>query len=116
MPMLIDGAILTKATKLTTSSVTTVLQARSRTTLASIICTEIVGATPSLTIEIYDGASSFFLRNAKPMAARETYVFNEAVPLNAGQELRVTAGAANQIDCIVTYMPNNPAKGRLAYE
>lgn len=111
MALVLDGLILAKPTKLTSSSPTTVLQATSRTTLTSIICTEIAGATPSLTIEIYDGTSSFYLRNAKPMTARETFILNEVVPLNAGQELRVTASVANQIDCIVTYMPSDPHRG-----
>lgn len=114
MALVLDGLILAKATKLNSSSPTTVLEAKSRTTVASIICTEIAGATPSLTVAVFDGTSTFYLRKEKPMAARETFVFSEIVPLNAGQELRVTASAANQIDCIVTYLPNVPgAAGRL---
>jgi hypothetical protein len=111
MTITINGLLLTKATKLTGSSPTTVFTAKSRATLISIICTEIAGATPSLTIEVFDGTSSFYLRKLAPMTARQTFVFNEPIALNAGQELRVTASAANQIDCFVAYMPNSPTGG-----
>lgn len=106
MTVSISGPILSKATKLTSSTATTILQAKSRTVLASIVCTEIAGATPALTIEVFDGTTSFYLRKAVPMTARQTFVFEGPFALNATEELRATASAGNQVDCIVTYFPN----------
>jgi hypothetical protein len=46
------------------------------------------------------------------MAARQSLIFNEPFALQAGWELRATAGTANQIDCLMTYMsPDATALG-----
>ena len=71
----------------------------SRVSVPWFTCTEITGATPNLTIDILKpDATVIYLRNAKAMTAKETFIFSEGVLLLPGWKLRVTASAANQID------------------
>jgi hypothetical protein len=70
-------------------------------------CTEITGGTPNLTIELYDGTTSFYLRNAKAMTAKETVLIDYGLWLNPGTFLRITASVANQIDVVgLRSLPN----------
>jgi len=111
---LTGGSILTKATKLTTTSATVLYGGSGikRTVILSVIATEIAGATPTLTLELFDGTTSYYLRNALAMTAKQTLIFNEPLALQSGWSLRATAGTANQIDCFVTYMsPDATALG-----
>jgi hypothetical protein len=98
------GGILTNATKLTTTNATDVLAPTSRTTVLSIICTEIAGSTPTLTLALYDATTTYYLRNALAMTAKQTFIFNEPLVLNANWKLQATAGTANQIDVVVNYL------------
>ncbi len=87
------------AFKLTTTNPTAIAgSATSKTFVDWFQCTEITGATPNLTIEIYDGTTSFYLRNAKAMTAKEEVLKNQGFSLDKGSFLRVTAGTANTID------------------
>jgi hypothetical protein len=109
---LTGGSILTKATKLTTTSATALYTAQKRTVILSIVATEITGNTPALTLELYDATTSYYLRNALAMTAKQTLIFNEPLTINAGWSIRATAGAANQIDCLITFMsPDATALG-----
>ena len=111
---LTGGSILTKPTKLTTTSATVLYTADKRTVIVCIDATEITGNTPALTLEMYDVANttSHYLRNAKAMTAREEYSRERVFALPQGWQLRATAGAANQIDCAVTFMsPDATALG-----
>lgn len=98
------GGILTSATKLTTTNATNVLAPTSRTIVLSIICAEIAGSTPTLTLALYDGTTTYYLRNALAMTARQTFILNEPLVLNANWKLQATAGTANQIDVVVNYL------------
>lgn len=109
---LTGGSILTKATKLTVATPVTLYAASKRTVIVSIIATEIAGSGPTLTLELWDGTTSYYLRNALALTAKQSLVFNEPFAIQSGWELRATAGTANQIDCLVTYMsPDATALG-----
>lgn len=109
---LTGGSILTKAVKLTVTTPVTLYAASKRTVIVGIEANEITGNTPALTLELWDGTTSYYLRNAKPMTAREEYSRDKPFALQSGWELRATASAANQIDCLVTYMsPDATALG-----
>lgn len=100
----ITGATLsTKATKLTTTSVTDIYTATKRTTILSVVASEIAGATPDFSLELYDGTTSYYIYSTKAMTADTPIIFNEPFVLNNGWKLRATAGTANQIDILVTY-------------
>jgi hypothetical protein len=89
------------AVKITGTSATDIAgsdTARSR--VAWFQCAEIAGSTPDLTVEVYDGSTSFFLRKAVAMTANEIVVFANNIVLDKGQYLRVTASAANQVDVV----------------
>lgn len=110
---ILGGAVQTKYTKLTTTGVTTILDGgQSGVIVVAIYAAEITGGTPALTLDHYDGATATYLRNTKPMTAREEYGRDIIMVLKTGQLLRATASAANQIDVIVTYINRDAtAKG-----
>jgi hypothetical protein len=108
------GAIVTEDTKLTDDTATVVLSKPKRTTVLSVVCTEIGGNTPNLTIEKYDGSASVYLRNALAMTAKQTFVFNEPFVLGQNQALRVTSShASGLVDVLVNYLnPDATALGQ----
>ena len=109
---LTGGSILTRATKLTTTAATDLYVASKRTVILSVVATEIAGSGPNLTLELFDGTTSYYLRNALAMTAKQSLILNEPFALQSGWALRATAGTANQIDCLVTYMsPDATALG-----
>lgn len=107
------GAVQTRQVKLTTTSPTTIVDGgESGTVVIAVYAAEITGNTPAFTLEKYNGTTSYYLRNAKAMTAREEYARDVIVVLKVGESLRATAGAANQIDVFVTYIPGDrTAKG-----
>lgn len=80
-----------------------------RCTVASISCCEIAGGVAALTVEIYDGTTSYYLTNAKPMTARSTVVFDQGYVLEPGWKIRATASIANNIDIIAVIV--EPGQG-----
>jgi hypothetical protein len=87
------------AIKLTTTNPTVIAGDTERAvTVDWFQCTEIAGGTPNLSIELFDGTTSVYLRKAKPMAALEEVLRTQGFTLNRGQFLRVTASVANQVD------------------
>jgi hypothetical protein len=102
------GALLPKRVKLTTTSATTLLDPdKSGALLLSIVAVEIAGATPTLTLDIYDGTTTYYLQNAVAMTAKQRLQIDILVPLKVGEKLRATASAADQIDIHVTYSPRD---------
>jgi hypothetical protein len=96
----VGGIFTSIAVKLAgTSPVVIAGSSDSTSRVAWFQCTEIAGSTPDLTVELYDGTTSVYLRYQQAMAANEAVKF-EDIALNRGQFLRVTAGAANQIDVV----------------
>ena len=100
----ITGNILTIATKLTVSTPVVLLAATKRTTIVSIIAAEITGNTPTLSIELYDGTTSYYLRYQAAMTANGIVTIDTPFVLNAGWSLRATAGTANRINIIVNHL------------
>lgn len=96
-------ALTTIPTKLTTTGVTDLYEAKKRTTVLSVTAHEIAGATPSFTLEMYDGTTIYYFYNAKSMTARGELLYDQPFVLNSGWKLRATASAGNQIDVFVTY-------------
>lgn len=87
------------AIKLTTTGATIIAGSADNKTLVDWVqFTEIAGATPTLTIDIYDGTTTVYLRNALAMTAKQEVLKTHGISLNKGQYLRATASAANQID------------------
>lgn len=102
------GSLLPKRVKLTTTSATALYDAsKSSALLVSIIAVEIAGATPTLTLDIFDGTTTYYLQNAVAMTAKQRLQIDLLVPLKVGEQLRATASAANQIDVHITYSPRD---------
>lgn len=100
--------------KLTTTGATAVAgSADYMTSVVWFACTEITGGTPTLTIEVYDASTttSYYLRNAKAVTAKETVFFEAGIVLNPNEFLRITASAANQIDVVGLSLLNNALTG-----
>lgn len=100
---LIGGAVDKIRQKLTTTSPTVVAgSADYQTAVVWFQCTEIAGSTPNLTIEVYDAdtTTSYYLRNAKAMTAKEEVRVIEGLALQPNEFLRITASAANQVDVV----------------
>jgi len=109
----LGGNLQTKYTKLTTTSATTVLDGgQSGATAVAIYACEISGNTPTLSIDRFDGTTATFVRPVKALASKEEVTKEVLLVLKAGELLRATASAANQVDVIVTYSPRDAtAKG-----
>lgn len=107
------GNVQTRQVKLSSTSPTVVVDGgQSGAVVVGVYAAEITGNTPAFSLEKYDGTTSYYLRNAKAMTAREEYARDLIVVLKAGESLRATAGAANQIDVLATYIPGDrTAKG-----
>jgi hypothetical protein len=101
---IIAGTPTPIAVKLTTTDPTAIAgSATERTHVVWFQCAEIAGATPTLTVEIYNAATttSYYLRNALAFASgRASVLFENGITLEKNQFLRVTAGAANQVDVV----------------
>jgi hypothetical protein len=106
----ITGGALSSPTpvKITSSSVTDVYTATQATRVLSITCCENAGSTPNLTIEKYDGTTSYYLRKAVAMTAGTAFIYNEPFELPAGWKIRVTSSdASGKIDAHVSII--NPS-------
>jgi hypothetical protein len=114
MTYTIQGGNLQPAqVKLTTADPTVIVSGgQSGATVVGIYAAEIAGATPTLTLEKYDGTTRYFIRGAKAMTAYEEYSRDVFIVLKPNESLRAEAGTANQIDVVAAYIPGDrTAKG-----
>ena len=94
--------------KLTGTGVTDIVAETDRCLVKKVYATEIAGGVAAFTLEVYDGTTSYYLTNAKPMTARQTVEWGD-IPLEAGWKLRATASIANNIDVIAVIV--EPGQG-----
>ena len=92
-----------RAKKLTDTNVTDIVAEGRICTVKKVYVTEISGNTPTFSLEVYDGTTSYYLMNAKPMTARQTLTWGD-IPLPRGWKLRATAGTANRIDVVAVVL------------
>jgi hypothetical protein len=66
-------------------------------------CSEYAGGTPNLTVEIFDGTTSYYLGSnsftwkAKAVTALQSLLFDDGYVIPQGSSLRVTASVGSQI-------------------
>lgn len=104
------GALLPAKQKLTSTAATVIVEGgQSGATVVRIIATELAGATPALTLEVFnlETLTSYYLRFEKPMVAKEEYMRDELLPIRANEQLRARASTANQIDVLAAYIPGD---------
>lgn len=94
--------------KLTGTGATDIVAETNRCLVKKVYVTEISGNTPNFSLEVYDGTTSYYLMNTKPMTARQTLEWDD-IPLEAGWKLRATAGTADRIDVIAVIV--EPGQG-----
>jgi len=70
--------------------------------------TEIAGSTPALTIELYDGSTSYYLRKALAMTPAQEVLLTQSISLAKGWYLRATASSSNQIDVVGAQVVRRP--------
>lgn len=106
------GNVQTRQVKLTTTAATVLVDGgQSGATVVAIYAGAING-TPSLTLDKWDGATSYAFRPAKAMATAEEYSREVLIVLKVGEQLRATSSVANAIDILATYIPGDrTAKG-----
>lgn len=117
MTVNISGNIETNYVNIATTTPTEiqpVFQGRAMV-IASIKVTEAAGGTPNLTIDAFDGTTAYFIRNAKPMLARETITEDE-LWLPNGWKLRVTLNVGSVSVRVNYFNPNAASRnaGQLA--
>lgn len=104
------GAYGRRDVKLTTTDATTVVDGDNAAVLVSLTVTEINGSTPTATVTIVNNAgTTVYLRNAAALTAKQTVTFDAGWPLDIGDEVKVTASAANQIDVIAVVVERTQA-------
>ncbi|UYQ70967.1 hypothetical protein OF122_12955 [Pelagibacterium flavum] len=99
------GSVITAKVKLTGNTATTLVDADTgRVTILSIDATETQGGTPNLTIDVTDGTTTWFKRNAAAMTAKGSVTYDDVFILDNGETLRATSSdASGDIDIFVTY-------------
>lgn len=110
------GALLPQETKLTSNAVTDVYgPAQTSTVILSVVCTEIGGVTPNLTIAKVNraGTVTIYYRFQKPMLAKETVIYETPIVVKSGWKLQVTSSTASGlVDVDVTYLaPDKTSHG-----
>lgn len=98
------SALTTEKTILTSNLATTVLDLGKAVLVASVTCSEVGGATPTITIEAFDGVTRTYRTFQRPMAAKERYEDKEPFQLDNNEVLRVTSSnALGQVHVWVNY-------------
>jgi hypothetical protein len=106
------GRLVTLATKITTGTVTTVVDATDplkggQVAVPWFQVNENAGSTPNLTVELFDGTTSYYLGTggvewrAKAMSAGQSVTFSDGYIVPNGWRLRITSSdAAGKMDVI----------------
>lgn len=100
---LIEGSAQGIVNKVANNSATTIIDGTTGTVyVAWFRVSENAGSTPNLTVEIYDGATSFYLGDAggstwvaKAVTAKQSVAFTDGYVIPYGSKLRVTSSDAS---------------------
>lgn len=108
------GNVQTRSTKLDSTDPTVIAGSASGAVVVAIYAAEISGNTPTLALYKTDGTTNTYLRSALAMTANQEYSRDVIIVLKANETLVAVAGAADQIDINVTYLPGDrTAKGSM---
>jgi hypothetical protein len=99
-----DGILKTAAVALSGTSATTIVDGgNTGCTVEYVRACEVSGNTPTLILDIYRGGVAYKIRGTLAMTANTPYTDRDAIQLEAGDLLRATASAANQVHVTATY-------------
>ena len=94
-------------TDLTSTGLVVLLNVPTESTciLKSILVSENTGATPTIDITLVESSNIFSLFKSVGLAANQTKeLLTQPLVIQAGQELKAQASAANQLHIIVSYL------------
>jgi len=73
--------------------------------IKSILVSEDTGATPNIDITLVESSNIFSIFKSESLAANQTKeLLTQPLVIQAGQELKAQASAANQLHIIVSYL------------
>lgn len=99
-----DGILKTAAVALSATTATTIVDGENTgCTVEYVRLCEVAGATPTVILDIYRGGVAYKIRGTLAMTANTPVVYADAIQLEAGDLLRATASAANQVHVTATY-------------
>jgi hypothetical protein len=86
-----------------TSAITIVSGGNTGCTVEYVRACEVAGATPTLILDIYNGTTAYKIRGTLAMTANTPYTDRDVIQLEAGESLRATASAADQVHVTASY-------------
>ena len=92
---------------LSTTNLTSILTAPTGSTciVKSIIISEDSGSTPNITLTLVESSNIFSIFKSESLSANQTKeLLTQPLVIQAGQELKAQASAANQLHIIVSYL------------
>lgn len=99
-----DGILKTAAVALSGTSATTIVDGgNTGCTVEFVTICEVAGATPTVILDIYRGGVAYKIRGTLAMTANTPTTYSNPIQLEAGDLLRATASAANQVHVTATY-------------
>ena len=99
-----DGIIKTAKVALSSTAATTIVDGgNTGATVEYVRATEVAGSTPTLILDIYSASTAYKIRGTLAMTAHTPVVDANPIQLEAGELLRATASAANEIHVTATY-------------
>lgn len=99
-----DGILQTAAVILSGTSATTIVDGgETGCTVEWVTLCEVAAGTPTVILDIYRGGVAYKIRGTLAMVANTPVTYANAIQLEAGDLLRATASAANQVHVTATY-------------
>ena len=99
-----DGILQTAAVVLSGTSATTIVDGgETGCTVEYVRACEVSGNTPTVILDIFRGGVAYKIRGTLAMTANTPYTDRDVIQLEAGELLRATASAANQVHVTASY-------------
>ena len=92
---------------LSTTNLTNIITAATGSTIIvkSILVSEDSGSTPNITLTLVESSNIFSIFKSESLSANQTKeLLTQPLVIQAGQELKAQASAANQLHIIVSYL------------
>ena len=99
-----DGIIKTAAVVLDSTSAKTIVDGgNTGCTVEWVTICEVTGATPTVILDIYRASTAYKFRGTLAMTAHTPVTYERPIQLEAGDLLRATASASNQVHVTATF-------------
>lgn len=99
-----DGILKTAAVVLSGTGATTIVSGgNTGCTVEWVTICEVAAGTPTVILDIYRGGVAYKIRGTLAMTANTPVSYTNPIQLEAGDLLRATASAANQVHVTASY-------------